>query len=149
GPPLLAEAVARVRRGAVIREAGYDGEYGIIRVFTPDELHSAPPTGTLFDPPPTPAPPVSARPTPEPHPLVPGPPEREGSPAAGVGGAAVHTPPPLSDPPPPPPAPPPPPPAEAAPVQADPAPSDPANLDLLAAGVLGGLDPEQRVAAGA
>ncbi|MDQ3763553.1 MAG: UvrD-helicase domain-containing protein [Actinomycetota bacterium] len=36
--PLLAEAVARLRRGEVIREAGYDGEYGVIRLFEPDEL---------------------------------------------------------------------------------------------------------------
>ena len=61
GPPLLAEAIARVRRGAVIRDAGYDGEYGIIRVFTPDELRSSPATATLFEPgppllEPTPAP---------------------------------------------------------------------------------------------
>src|SRR5262249_53980456 len=31
--PLLAEAVTRLRRGEVIREAGYDGEYGVIRMF--------------------------------------------------------------------------------------------------------------------
>jgi uncharacterized protein (TIGR00375 family) len=31
--PLLAEAVARMRRGRVIRQAGYDGEYGRIRLF--------------------------------------------------------------------------------------------------------------------
>lgn len=36
--PLLAEAVTRLRRGEVIREAGYDGEYGVIRVFEPGEL---------------------------------------------------------------------------------------------------------------
>jgi len=36
--PLLAEAVARLRRGEVTREAGYDGEYGVIRLFEPDEL---------------------------------------------------------------------------------------------------------------
>ncbi|MGH3938065.1 MAG: UvrD-helicase domain-containing protein, partial [Pseudonocardiaceae bacterium] len=36
--PLLAEAIARLRRGAVIREAGYDGEYGVIRLFEPGEL---------------------------------------------------------------------------------------------------------------
>ncbi|MGH3751147.1 MAG: UvrD-helicase domain-containing protein [Pseudonocardiaceae bacterium] len=36
--PLLAEAVARLRRGAVTREAGYDGEYGVIRLFEPGEL---------------------------------------------------------------------------------------------------------------
>jgi DNA helicase-2/ATP-dependent DNA helicase PcrA len=36
--PLLAEAIDRLRRGAVIREAGYDGEYGVIRLFEPGEL---------------------------------------------------------------------------------------------------------------
>ena len=36
--PLLGEAVARLRRGDVIREAGYDGEYGVIRLFEPGEL---------------------------------------------------------------------------------------------------------------
>jgi DNA helicase-2/ATP-dependent DNA helicase PcrA len=34
----LGEAVARLRRGEVIREAGYDGEYGVIRLFAPGEL---------------------------------------------------------------------------------------------------------------
>jgi superfamily I DNA/RNA helicase len=36
--PLLAEAVTRLRRGEVIRDAGYDGEYGEIRMFEPGEL---------------------------------------------------------------------------------------------------------------
>ncbi|MGP4113304.1 UvrD-helicase domain-containing protein [Streptomyces sp. 4N509B] len=36
--PLLGEAVARLRRGEVIRDAGYDGEYGVIRLFEPGEL---------------------------------------------------------------------------------------------------------------
>ncbi|MGV9771481.1 endonuclease Q family protein [Streptosporangium sp. NPDC003464] len=36
--PLLGEAVDRLRRGEVIREAGYDGEYGVIRLFEPGEL---------------------------------------------------------------------------------------------------------------
>jgi uncharacterized protein (TIGR00375 family) len=36
--PLLAEAVRRVRRGKVIRRPGYDGEYGVIRVFAEEEL---------------------------------------------------------------------------------------------------------------
>ncbi|MBF0178565.1 MAG: UvrD-helicase domain-containing protein [Magnetococcales bacterium] len=31
----LAEAIERVRRGEVIRQGGYDGEYGVIRVFSP------------------------------------------------------------------------------------------------------------------
>ena len=33
GGPLLAEAISRLRRGQVIRQAGYDGEYGVIRLF--------------------------------------------------------------------------------------------------------------------
>ncbi|MBG0826688.1 DNA helicase UvrD [Planomonospora sp. ID67723] len=39
--PRLAEAVGRLRRGEVIRDAGYDGEYGTIRLFTPGELERA------------------------------------------------------------------------------------------------------------
>ncbi|MBN2197444.1 MAG: hypothetical protein JW751_31990 [Polyangiaceae bacterium] len=40
GPPLLAEAVERIRAGRVFCEAGYDGEYGIVRVFDASELAS-------------------------------------------------------------------------------------------------------------
>ncbi|EMG36364.1 hypothetical protein PCS_02867 [Desulfocurvibacter africanus PCS] len=36
--PLLGQAVERMRRGAVIRQPGYDGEFGVIRVFSPREL---------------------------------------------------------------------------------------------------------------
>ncbi|HTP65185.1 MAG TPA: endonuclease Q family protein [Geobacteraceae bacterium] len=36
--PLLGEAVDRVRRGKVMRHAGCDGEYGVIRVFEEGEL---------------------------------------------------------------------------------------------------------------
>ncbi len=35
---LLGEAVARLRAGTVIRQAGYDGEYGVIRLFKEGEL---------------------------------------------------------------------------------------------------------------
>lgn len=49
--PLLAEAVTRLRAGAVIREAGYDGEYGVIRLFEPDELDRLTRGGLLFDAP--------------------------------------------------------------------------------------------------
>ncbi|HML12778.1 MAG TPA: UvrD-helicase domain-containing protein, partial [Xanthobacteraceae bacterium] len=35
---LLAEAITRLRAGRVIREAGYDGEYGVIRLFEQREL---------------------------------------------------------------------------------------------------------------
>jgi uncharacterized protein (TIGR00375 family) len=38
GGELLAEAIARLRRGVVIRDAGFDGEYGVIRLFEPGEL---------------------------------------------------------------------------------------------------------------
>ncbi|WP_246122436.1 UvrD-helicase domain-containing protein [Actinoallomurus bryophytorum] len=38
GGELLAEALGRLRRGTVIRDAGYDGEYGEIRLFEPGEL---------------------------------------------------------------------------------------------------------------
>ena len=46
GGSLLAEAVARLRRGEVRREAGYDGEYGVVALFRPGELNRADP---LFD----------------------------------------------------------------------------------------------------
>src|SRR5262249_59386320 len=46
---LLAEAVLRMREGRVIREAGYDGEYGVIRLFRDDELRRQKAVGTLFD----------------------------------------------------------------------------------------------------
>jgi ATP-dependent DNA helicase UvrD/PcrA len=44
-PSVVAEAIARLRRGEVRREAGYDGVYGTIRLFDPDELAGA----ALFD----------------------------------------------------------------------------------------------------
>jgi uncharacterized protein (TIGR00375 family) len=91
GWPLLAEAVTRLRRGEVIRDAGYDGEYGEIRLFEPGELASrrlvsAPDLFEgLFDEPPVPdevvaepglfddVPELAARPAPpepEPEPVV-------------------------------------------------------------------------------
>jgi DNA helicase-2/ATP-dependent DNA helicase PcrA len=42
----LAEAIARLRRGEVRREAGYDGEYGTVSLFGPGELSSG---SALFD----------------------------------------------------------------------------------------------------
>ena len=38
GGELLAEAIGRLRRGQVRRVPGYDGEYGVITIFEPDEL---------------------------------------------------------------------------------------------------------------
>ncbi len=37
GPPLLGEALRRMRAGEVKRMAGFDGEYGVVRVFDEDE----------------------------------------------------------------------------------------------------------------
>ncbi|GAB1688440.1 UvrD-helicase domain-containing protein [Krasilnikovia sp. M28-CT-15] len=48
----LREAIDRLRRGAVRRVPGYDGEYGVITLFEPGELRnraSAPQAETLFD----------------------------------------------------------------------------------------------------
>jgi len=47
GSPELVEAITRLRRGEVIRQAGFDGEYGVIRLFEPGELTGG--GGTLFD----------------------------------------------------------------------------------------------------
>jgi uncharacterized protein (TIGR00375 family) len=46
---LLAEAIARLRAGRVIREAGYDGEYGVIRLFEESELKRMTSGGFLFE----------------------------------------------------------------------------------------------------
>lgn len=35
---ILAEAIACLRKGQVIKQAGYDGEYGVIKLFNPNEL---------------------------------------------------------------------------------------------------------------
>ncbi len=47
-PSLVAEAVARLRRRAVIREAGYDGVYGTIRLFRDAELERRARGASLF-----------------------------------------------------------------------------------------------------
>src|SRR6185436_6190507 len=60
GEPLLAEALSRLRAGQVRRESGYDGEYGVIRLFEPDEIRGrsvvAPLFGALTPRPPLPPP---------------------------------------------------------------------------------------------
>ena len=38
--PLLAEAIGRLREQRVIREAGYDGVYGTVRLFSDKELRT-------------------------------------------------------------------------------------------------------------
>ena len=69
-----------VRRGAVLRDAGYDGEYGTIRVFTPDELRSTPADRGPVRPDPIPA---TSAPPPRPRsrPRAPSPPRPRPTPA--------------------------------------------------------------------
>jgi len=38
GSPILGEAITRLRAGNVIRHAGFDGEYGVIKLFKPGEI---------------------------------------------------------------------------------------------------------------
>ncbi len=59
--PLLAEALRRLRRGQVRCEGGYDGEYGTIRLFEPEEVTSQLRLFALREPP-------KPEPTPEPVP---------------------------------------------------------------------------------
>ena len=49
--PLIGEAVTRLRAGQVIRNAGYDGEYGVIRLFEDGELDRIAKGDLLFDAP--------------------------------------------------------------------------------------------------
>ncbi len=49
GSTLLAEAITRLRAGQVIRDPGYDGEYGVIRLFEESELKRLTSGGLLFD----------------------------------------------------------------------------------------------------
>jgi DNA helicase II / ATP-dependent DNA helicase PcrA len=56
-PSIVAEAIGRLRRGDVRRDAGYDGVYGTIRLFDPGELAGA----ALFDLPRAPRKPRAGR----------------------------------------------------------------------------------------
>ncbi|MBT8226193.1 MAG: UvrD-helicase domain-containing protein [Dactylosporangium sp.] len=49
GGERLGEAITRLRAGRVHRTAGYDGEYGVIRLFQRAELRQDPQADTLFD----------------------------------------------------------------------------------------------------
>jgi DNA helicase-2/ATP-dependent DNA helicase PcrA len=51
GSALLAEAITRLRAGQVICEPGYDGEYGVIRLFEDSELKRLTAGALLFDAP--------------------------------------------------------------------------------------------------
>ncbi len=48
GGGLLREALSRLRAGKVHRNAGYDGEYGVIRLFEPDEIRGRSVVAPLF-----------------------------------------------------------------------------------------------------
>ena len=93
GGELLAEAMRRLRRGQVRRTPGFDGEYGVIRLFEPDELtrSAVPAGGGLFDvpaPAPVPAPraaPPPPPPEPEPEPAAPAEPVLAGMEDVGKG----------------------------------------------------------------
>jgi DNA helicase-2/ATP-dependent DNA helicase PcrA len=89
GGALIGEAVARLRRGEVIREAGFDGEYGTIRLMRPDELQA---TGTLFDLP-APSPgngDMTERLAPDRSPATPAANGGKSRSTAGAGGQAAH-----------------------------------------------------------
>lgn len=49
GSELLAEGIDRMRKGKVISEGGFDGEYGVIRVFSKDEIQKKTMAGFLFE----------------------------------------------------------------------------------------------------
>ncbi|HEU5417879.1 MAG TPA: UvrD-helicase domain-containing protein [Streptosporangiaceae bacterium] len=76
GGSVLAEALGRLRRGKAVREAGFDGEYGTVRLFQPGELDSGPalfdlPAGLPAAPRPRPAARKAGRPVPPAVPAVP------------------------------------------------------------------------------
>ncbi|SCY74077.1 UvrD-helicase domain-containing protein [Desulfoluna spongiiphila] len=48
GIPLLGEAITRVRQREVVLEGGYDGEYGVVKVFSEDDKAELPGQTLLF-----------------------------------------------------------------------------------------------------
>jgi DNA helicase-2/ATP-dependent DNA helicase PcrA len=70
GSPLLVQAVERLREGRVIRQGGYDGEYGRVRLFEEHELLQAQRGGLLFTPPVRPEPRPEPSDTPRPPPIL-------------------------------------------------------------------------------
>ncbi len=92
--PLLAESIARLRGGKVVREAGFDGEYGRVHLFEPGELARAIHVASLFpdltaEEPPAPRAAPSPSPAPVPSPAPPGPAERP-KPAPSPTPGAMH-----------------------------------------------------------
>ena len=88
GPPGIDEALRRLRAGEVALAGGYDGEYGVVRLFEPKELADLRP-GTsqgLFDLPD----PVAASPAALPALTVAGPGDAAPPVAVGAAGAAAE-----------------------------------------------------------
>lgn len=56
GGPLLAAGIAKMRRGEVLIQAGYDGEYGTIRLFDPGERQELCRQAAFWKPPAAPPP---------------------------------------------------------------------------------------------
>lgn len=49
GRPMITEAIRRLRNDEVIKQAGFDGEYGTIRLFSEDEVLQGDSAGLLFE----------------------------------------------------------------------------------------------------
>jgi ATP-dependent DNA helicase UvrD/PcrA len=127
GGELLAEGVRRLRTGQVRRTPGYDGEYGVIRLFDDTELAAPSTADALFD---LPAVPVQRK-APAPAPVKP-------APARGPANKAETPPAPM-------------PPAPPAPPVSPHEPFEPmlAGMEEVGTGLLDRLDAMQRVAASA
>jgi uncharacterized protein (TIGR00375 family) len=127
GGELLGEAIGRLRAGRVHRTAGYDGVYGVIRLFEPAELRGGAGEDTLFD-----VPVPKQRPKPKPTAAA-------GAQPTGKKSSPRQR---RTDPPPPP------------PLAAPPSPHEPfepmlAGMEEVGTGLLDRLDAMQRVAASA
>ncbi len=134
GGSLLGEAITRLRRGDVIKEGGFDGEYGLIRLFRPEDLAGG---EALFD---LPAP--ATEPGHPDGPARPGiplgaPPATDGA-GDGSGSTAPREQPHVTAPSP-----------GAAGTGTRAAPARVRLEEIADAGFLGGLDPDQRAAAAA
>jgi ATP-dependent DNA helicase UvrD/PcrA len=85
----LGEAIGRLRRGEVVVDAGYDGEYGTVRLFEPGELGRA---EALFDVPEPSSPAPAENPIHGTSPAAPPPPPTEVALGEGAGRGTAETP---------------------------------------------------------
>ena len=90
--PLVVEALTRLRSGQVHCEAGYDGEYGVIRMFEPGELDRRTAVAPLFESPPRPAEPAKSPEKRPERPEQPGQPERPERPTPPASSASASLP---------------------------------------------------------